>query len=47
MIPHHAGAILMCRHNKLSDPELQQLCGEIIDSQQAEIELMKRKLQQP
>jgi hypothetical protein len=47
MIPHHAGAILMCRQNKLSDPELQQLCKEIIDSQQAEIELMKRKLQQP
>lgn len=46
MIPHHAGAILMCRQNKLTDPELQQLCREIISSQQAEIALMKRKLQQ-
>lgn len=45
MIPHHAGAILMCRENKLADPELQQLCREIVGSQQSEIELMKRKLQ--
>jgi len=45
MIPHHAGAILMCKQNKLQDPELQRLCANIIASQQAEIELMKAKLQ--
>lgn len=45
MIPHHAGAVLMCGKNKLTDPELQQLCREIISSQQSEIELMKSKLE--
>ena len=45
MIPHHAGAILMCRQNRLSDPELQQLCRDIVASQQSEIDLMKAKLQ--
>ena len=46
MIPHHAGAVLMCEQNHLRDPELQALCGRILASQQAEIELMKGKLQQ-
>jgi hypothetical protein len=45
MIPHHAGALLMCRENRLSDPELQQLCREIIASQEREIGLMKSKLE--
>ena len=44
MIPHHAGAILMCRQNKLQDPELQQLCSKIVSSQQAEIDFMESKL---
>lgn len=30
MIPHHSGAILMCEEAKLTDPEIRQLCGEII-----------------
>jgi uncharacterized protein (DUF305 family) len=46
MIPHHAGAVLMCEHNHLRDPELQALCGRILASQQAEIEFMKGKLEQ-
>ena len=33
MIPHHAGAILMCEEAKLTDPEIRQLCGEIIQAQ--------------
>lgn len=41
MIPHHAGAILMCRENRLRSPDLKRLCGGIIRSQQAEIEQMK------
>jgi hypothetical protein len=41
MIPHHAGAILMCQQSSISDPEIQQLCQEIIESQQQEIDLMK------
>lgn len=46
MIPHHAGAVLMCEENQLKDPDLVQLCQEIISSQQAEILLMKSKLGQ-
>ncbi|KQY55009.1 DUF305 domain-containing protein [Lysobacter sp. Root494] len=44
MIPHHAGAILMCGKNRLRDPDLQQLCREIVQSQQAEIERMEAEL---
>lgn len=44
MIPHHAGALLMCERNRLQDPELQALCRQIVASQQAEIDLMKAKL---
>ena len=44
MIPHHAGAILMCEQNDLKDPELRALCEEIRSSQQKEIDLMKAKL---
>lgn len=44
MVPHHAGAILMCEKSKLKDPDLQRLCGEIVSSQQREIDLMKAKL---
>ena len=44
MIPHHAGAILMCEQASLEDSELQTLCQNIISGQQAEIDLMKAKL---
>lgn len=44
MIPHHAGAVLMCDQATLYDPEIKQLCGAIISSQQSEIEQMKRIL---
>lgn len=44
MIPHHAGAILMCGEASLSDPRIQQLCRGIIQSQQSEIDQMKRLL---
>lgn len=40
MIPHHSGAILMCREAELNDAELKQLCQEIIESQQQEIDEM-------
>ena len=42
MIPHHSGAILMCREANLVDPELVALCGEIKDAQRKEIEQMER-----
>jgi uncharacterized protein (DUF305 family) len=41
MIPHHSGAILMCEEARLSDPEIRELCGQIIQSQQREIDQMK------
>ena len=45
MIPHHSGAILMCREASLTDPEIVALCGRIRQSQRAEIDQMKRILQ--
>ena len=44
MIPHHAGAILMCEKASIRDPEIKQLCGAIVSSQQSEIDQMKAKL---
>jgi uncharacterized protein (DUF305 family) len=46
MIPHHAGAILMCEKASIQDREIQELCKTIVSGQQAEIDLMKRKLEQ-
>lgn len=45
MIPHHSGAILMCEQSNLSDPEIQQLCQEIIEAQQQEIDQMNAILE--
>lgn len=45
MIPHHAGAILMCEQNRLVDPELQRLCQDIVSSQRVEIAQMKAILE--
>jgi uncharacterized protein (DUF305 family) len=44
MIPHHAGAILMCEEARLQDAEIKALCAEIISGQRAEIDQMKQKL---
>jgi uncharacterized protein (DUF305 family) len=44
MIPHHAGAILMCQEAPLRDAEIQQLCQGIISGQQKEIDQMKAEL---
>ena len=45
MIPHHAGALLMCQRHRLQDPELQALCRRIVISQQQEIDLMTARLE--
>lgn len=45
MIPHHSGAVLMCREAPVRDPEIVALCGQIIESQQREIDQMKRILE--
>jgi len=44
MIPHHAGAILMCEDGSVTDPEIKALCESIKRSQTAEIEQMRAKL---
>ena len=44
MIPHHAGAVLMCNEAPIVDAEVKRLCRGIISSQQAEIRQMKAKL---
>ncbi|PSO10416.1 MULTISPECIES: DUF305 domain-containing protein [unclassified Sphingobium] len=41
MIPHHSGAILMCREASLSDPQIVRLCDQIKVSQRREIDEMK------
>jgi hypothetical protein len=41
MIPHHSGAILMCKQANISDPEIKSLCDEIITSQRREIDEME------
>lgn len=41
MIPHHSGAVLMCREARLGDAELRQLCDGIVRTQMQEIEQMK------
>lgn len=40
MIPHHSGAILMCREAALGDPELVKLCSDIARAQRQEIRQM-------
>ncbi len=40
MVPHHSGAILMCRQASLTDAELIELCRNIAAGQRREIEQM-------
>jgi uncharacterized protein (DUF305 family) len=46
MIPHHAGAILMCGQAPIQDADIKRLCSNIIKGQQEEIDEMKTKLRQ-
>jgi len=46
MIPHHSGAILMCREASLQSSELVKLCQSIITGQQQEIDEMNALLRQ-
>ncbi len=46
MIPHHAGAILMCEEANLQSPDTKALCASIVTGQNSEIARMKRLLQQ-
>jgi hypothetical protein len=44
MIPHHAGAILMCENASLEDQRIKELCKAIISSQRSEIDQMRALL---
>jgi uncharacterized protein (DUF305 family) len=44
MIPHHAGAILMCEQASIQDERIRNMCGEIISSQRREIAQMRALL---
>jgi uncharacterized protein (DUF305 family) len=44
MIPHHAGALLMCGQARVHDPEIRELCRTIILGQQREIDQMRAML---
>lgn len=47
MIPHHSGAILMCEEAAIDDPEIVELCRNIVTSQEAEIAQMQELLSRP
>jgi uncharacterized protein (DUF305 family) len=41
MIPHHSSAILMCQESTITDPEISELCRQIVESQEEEIAQME------
>jgi hypothetical protein len=45
MIPHHSSAILMCEQSEITDPEITELCGEIVQTQEEEIAQMEAILE--
>ena len=47
MIPHHAGAILMCQQADLRRPDVRKLCDGIVSAQEQEIALMRAMLERP
>ena len=44
MIPHHAGAILMCEQASLTKPDVRALCDGIVKAQEEEIARMRALL---
>lgn len=42
MIPHHSRAILVCEESSITNPEIVELCDQIIAAQKEEITIMKR-----
>lgn len=45
MIPHHSRAILVCEESDITDPEIIDLCGRIVETQREEIAEMKEILE--
>ena len=44
MIPHHSSAIVMCERSHITDPEIIDLCNDIVKAQKEEISKMKNML---
>ncbi|ADU09719.1 DUF305 domain-containing protein [Micromonospora aurantiaca] len=44
MIPHHSRAVLVCQESDITDPEIIELCDQIVKSQEEEITQMKKIL---
>jgi len=44
MIPHHSSAILMCEEGNITDPDISDLCVDIVEAQEREIAQMKEML---
>lgn len=44
LIPHHSGALLMCREANLRDPEILSLCEGFVRSQRQKIAQMRQLL---
>ena len=44
MIPHHSGAVLMCQQASIRSSDIRRLCQGIVESQESEIDQMKRML---
>jgi hypothetical protein len=44
MISHHSAAIQMCNESSLTDPQVRELCNDIVSSQEREIAEMKALL---
>ncbi len=45
MIPHHAAAILVCQQSSITNPRIEKLCTEIVQTQKEEIAIMKELMQ--
>lgn len=44
MIPHHSRAVLVCQEAQITDPEIIELCDQIVSSQLEEIDQMQEIL---
>jgi hypothetical protein len=45
MIPHHSRAILVCQESEITDPEIADLCDQIVRTQRDEIAQMEAILE--
>lgn len=44
MIPNHSAGILMCKESDLTDPQVKEMCAQIVQTEQEQITQMKALL---